>query len=57
MADNLRPEDRRKTMQAIKGKGTRLEKRLWAMLAAMRFKGLEILPVAVGFAFQRVGAA
>lgn len=26
-------------MQAVKGKGTKLEKRLWAMLAGMRLKG------------------
>jgi DNA mismatch endonuclease, patch repair protein len=39
MSDNLSPEDRRKTMQAVRGKGTRLEKRLWAMLAGMRLKG------------------
>ncbi len=39
MGDNLSPEDRRKTMQAVKGKGTRLEKRLWAMLAGMRLNG------------------
>jgi len=39
MSDNLSPEDRRKTMRAVKGKGTKLEKRLWAMLAGMRLKG------------------
>jgi len=39
MADNLKPEDRRKTMQAVKGKGTKLEKRLFAMLAGMRVRG------------------
>jgi DNA mismatch endonuclease (patch repair protein) len=39
MSDNLSPEDRRKTMQAVKGKGTKLEKRLWAMLAGMRVRG------------------
>lgn len=39
MGDNLSPEDRRKTMQAVKGKGTRLEKRLWSMLAGMRLNG------------------
>ncbi len=39
MSDNLKPEDRRKTMQAVKGKGTKLEKRLWAMLAGMRLQG------------------
>lgn len=26
-------------MRAVKGKGTRLEKRLWAMLAGLRLKG------------------
>lgn len=44
MGDNLSPEDRRKTMQAVKGKGTRLEKRLWAMLAGMRLNGWEKNP-------------
>jgi DNA mismatch endonuclease (patch repair protein) len=39
MGDNLKPADRRKTMQAVKGKGTRLEKRLFAMLAGMGLKG------------------
>jgi len=39
MTDNLKPEDRRKTMQAVKGKGTRLEKRLSSMLAGMRLNG------------------
>lgn len=39
MGDNLTPENRRKTMQAVKGKGTRLEKRLFSMLAGMRVKG------------------
>jgi len=39
MGDNLTPEDRRKTMRAVKGKGTKLEKRLWAMLAGMRLSG------------------
>lgn len=39
MSDNLSPEDRLKTMRAVKGKGTRLEKRLWAMLAGMRLRG------------------
>jgi len=39
MSDNLSPEDRQKTMRAVKGKGTRLEKRLWAMLAGMGLKG------------------
>jgi DNA mismatch endonuclease (patch repair protein) len=39
MGDNLKPEDRRKTMQSVKGKGTRLERRLFAMLAGMGLKG------------------
>ena len=39
MVDNLRPEDRRKTMRAVKGKGTKLEKRLSSMLAGMSLKG------------------
>lgn len=39
MGDNLTPEDRRKTMRAVKGKGTRLEKRLFSMLARMRLRG------------------
>ncbi len=39
MTDNLSPEDRRKTMRAVKGKGTKLERRLWAMLAGMGLRG------------------
>ena len=39
MVDNLKPEDRRKTMQAVKGKGTKLEKSLFSMLAGMGLKG------------------
>lgn len=39
MPDNLTPEDRRKTMRAVKGKGTSLERSLFSMLAAMRLKG------------------
>jgi DNA mismatch endonuclease (patch repair protein) len=39
MTDNLKPEDRRKTMQAVKGKGTTPERRLFAMLAGMGLKG------------------
>ncbi|MGB8647074.1 MAG: very short patch repair endonuclease [Anaerolineae bacterium] len=39
MTDNLTPEDRRKTMQAVKGKGTRLERQLAGMLAAMQLSG------------------
>lgn len=39
MADNLKPEDRRKTMRAVKGRGTKLEKRLSCVLAGMRLRG------------------
>ena len=39
MGDNLTPDDRRKTMQAVKAKGTRIEKRLFSMLARMGVKG------------------
>lgn len=39
MVDNLKPADRRKTMQAVKSKGTRLERRLFSILAAMRLRG------------------
>ena len=39
MPDNLTPEDRRKTMQAVKGKGTGLERRLASMLAGMHING------------------
>lgn len=39
MGDNLTPNNRRKTMQAVKGKGTRLEKRLFSTLAGMGVKG------------------
>lgn len=39
MADNLKPEDRRKAMRAVKGKGTSLERRLSSTLAGMRLKG------------------
>ncbi len=39
MPDNLTPEDRRKTMQAVKGKGTGLERRLASMLAGMGISG------------------
>lgn len=39
MSDNLKPEDRQKTMRAVKGKGTKLEMRLWAMLAGMGLRG------------------
>ena len=39
MTDNLTPEYRRKTMQAVKAKGTGLERSIAAMLAGMRLKG------------------
>jgi DNA mismatch endonuclease, patch repair protein len=39
MTDNLNPEDRRKTMRAVKGKNTRLERQLRSMLAGMRISG------------------
>jgi len=39
MVDNLKPEDRRRTMQAVKGKKTRIEKCLFSMLAGMGLKG------------------
>ena len=39
MSDNLTPEDRRKTMRAVKGKGTKLERRFFSMLAGMRISG------------------
>lgn len=39
MSDNLKPDDRKRTMQAVKSKGTGLEKRLFAMLAGMGIGG------------------
>lgn len=39
MSDNLKPDDRKRTMQAVKSKGTRLEKRLFAVLAGMGING------------------
>lgn len=39
MVDNLKTEDRRKTMRAVKGKGTTPERRLFGMLAGMQLKG------------------
>ena len=39
MPDNLSPEDRRKTMKAVKGKNTGLERKLFAVLAGMRLHG------------------
>ncbi len=39
MSDNLKPDDRKRTMQAVKSKGTRLEKRLFAMLTGLGISG------------------
>jgi len=39
MFDNLTPKDRRKTMRAVKGKGTNIERQLSAMLAGMGLSG------------------
>ncbi len=39
MPDDRTPEQRRKTMQAVRSKGTGPERRLWAMIAGMRLKG------------------
>ncbi len=39
MVDNLKNEDRRKTMRAVKGKGTKLELCLFSMLAGMELRG------------------
>jgi DNA mismatch endonuclease (patch repair protein) len=39
MSDNLKPDDRKRTMQAVKSKGTKLEKRLFALLAGMGIRG------------------
>jgi DNA mismatch endonuclease (patch repair protein) len=39
MPDNLSPQDRLKTMRAVKGKGTGLERSLRAMLAGMGLSG------------------
>jgi DNA mismatch endonuclease (patch repair protein) len=39
MTDNLTPEDRQRTMRAVKGKGTKLERQLFSMLAGMRLSG------------------
>ena len=47
MPDNLTPEDRRKTMRAVKGKGTSLERCLFAMLAGMRLRGWKQNPTDV----------
>jgi len=42
--DNLSPSDRLKTMRAVMGKGTRLERRVFAMMAGMGLKGWKIHP-------------
>lgn len=39
MVDNLSETDRQRTMRAVQGKGTGLERRLWAMLAGMGLCG------------------
>jgi len=39
MSDNLKPDDRKRTMQAVTSKGTRLEKRLFATLSGMGIRG------------------
>jgi len=39
MTDNLSPEDRKKAMRAVKGKGTSLERSLFSMLAGMGIRG------------------
>jgi DNA mismatch endonuclease (patch repair protein) len=39
MSDNLKPNDRKRTMQSVKSKGSKLEKRLFAMLAGMGIGG------------------
>ena len=39
MADNLRPEDRRKTMRSVKSKNTGLERSVASMLAGMHLRG------------------
>jgi DNA mismatch endonuclease (patch repair protein) len=44
VADNLSAEDRRRTMRAVKSKGTGPERRLRAMLAARGFRGWRVSP-------------
>jgi DNA mismatch endonuclease (patch repair protein) len=44
MTDNLSAEDRRRTMRAVKGKGTGPERRLRAMLAGRGFCGWRANP-------------
>lgn len=39
MSDNLSPENRKKTMRAVKGKGTTLERRLFSTLVRMGLCG------------------
>lgn len=39
MPDNLSPQDRQKTMRAVKSKGTSLERSLCSMLAGMHLAG------------------
>jgi len=39
MPDNLKPEHRRKAMQAVKGKATSLERSLFSILARMGLRG------------------
>lgn len=39
MPDNLSPQDRQKTMRAVKSKGTSLERSLCSMLAGMHLTG------------------
>lgn len=55
MVDNLKPEDRRRTMQSVKGRNTRIEKRINALLAGMGLKGwkknVESLPGKPDIAF------
>lgn len=39
MSDNLKPTDRKKTMRAVKSKGTKPERQLFSMLAGMGLSG------------------
>lgn len=39
MVDNLKPEDRKKAMRAVKGKGTSLERQLSSILSQMGLRG------------------
>ena len=39
VVDNLSPKDRKKTMQAVRSKGTKIERRLFSMLAGQGLKG------------------